>query len=45
MMIGVPDCVRATSARATGGRFTSSGGMMRTWMNALAWLPASSATV
>ena len=43
--IGTPLRVRARSVRAIGGRLTSSAGTMRTSMNALAWLPPSSATV
>ena len=42
---GTPLRVLARSARAIGGRLTSSAGTMRTSMKALAWLPASSATV
>ena len=44
-MTTTPLRVRAMSARAIGGRLTSSGGTMRTSTNALDWFPASSATV
>ena len=45
MITGTPLRVLARSARAIGGRLTSSAGTMRTSTKALAWLPASSATV